>query len=442
MTRAALYIRVSSDRQAKEGDSIPAQREALRQYVAKKGYVIAGEYIDDGISGTKYSQRDELQRLLSDVQDGQIDIILFTKLDRWFRSIRHYMRTQDILDRYRVGWLAIWEPIYDTTTPQGRLIVNQMLSIAQFEAENTGQRVRQVFRHKVAHGEVITGKHPAGFRIADKHLVLSDDADIVREAFEYYSMHGNIADTMRHYAGRANMPTSKVNFMRMLKSPFYKGEHPSGVKDYCPAIVSAELWDDVQRKLAMNVKKSQKQIYIFSGLIRCAECGKVFGGCSRIWRRQKGDVLEKKYRCTGRYARIPRECCNSKTITETAMEKYLLEQIPNIKLEYEIAEKKRVDNTAKIRKIERKLERLKDLYVEELIDLGAYKTDRERLLAEMDKLSQETPERSTEDIRALLRPDLRSLYETFTEDEKRFFWRGVVKEIRIDSERNITVLFA
>ena len=82
------------------------------------------------------------------------------------------------------------------------------------------------------------------------------------------------------------------------------------------------------------------------------------------------------------------------------------------------------------------------MYVEELIDLGAYKADRERLLAEMDKLSQETPERSTEDIRALLRPDLRSLYEAFTEDEKRFFWRGIVKEIRIDSERKITVLFA
>ena len=72
MTRAALYIRVSSDRQAKEGDSIPAQREALQQYVAKKSYTVAGEYIDDGISGTKYSQRDELQRLLSDVQDGHL----------------------------------------------------------------------------------------------------------------------------------------------------------------------------------------------------------------------------------------------------------------------------------------------------------------------------------------------------------------------------------
>ena len=80
MIKAALYLRVSSDIQAKEGDSIPAQRDALRKYAKEHGMIIAGEYVDDGISGTKYSQRDELQRMLSDVEAGKIDIIIFTKL--------------------------------------------------------------------------------------------------------------------------------------------------------------------------------------------------------------------------------------------------------------------------------------------------------------------------------------------------------------------------
>jgi DNA invertase Pin-like site-specific DNA recombinase len=150
MKRVALYMRVSSDQQVKEGDSIPAQRDALTKYAKEKGYSIVGEYLDDGISGTKYSQRDELQRLLSDVQSGKIDLILITRLDRWFRSVRHYTATQEILDKNNVGWLAIWEPVYDTTTPQGRLIVNQMMSIAQFEAENTGQRIRQVQAYKLS----------------------------------------------------------------------------------------------------------------------------------------------------------------------------------------------------------------------------------------------------------------------------------------------------
>ena len=120
MKRVALYMRVSSDQQAKEGDSIPAQRDALTKYAKEKGYSIVGEHLDDGISGTKYSQRDELQRMLSDVQAGKIDLIIFTRLDRFFRSVRHYTATQAILDKHNVGWLAIWEPVYDTTTPQGR----------------------------------------------------------------------------------------------------------------------------------------------------------------------------------------------------------------------------------------------------------------------------------------------------------------------------------
>ena len=122
----ALYIRVSSDKQAREGDSVPAQLDALRKYATEHNLHVYREYIDDGISGTKYSQRDELQALLDDVRAGHIELIIFTKLDRWFRSVRHYTHTQEILDAHNVGWLAIWEPIYDTTTHQGRLIVNRL----------------------------------------------------------------------------------------------------------------------------------------------------------------------------------------------------------------------------------------------------------------------------------------------------------------------------
>ena len=89
MKRTAIYLRVSSDRQSQEGDSIAAQRQALAKYIDDRpDLVLAGEYIDDGISGTKYSQRDELQRMLADVEDGKIDLLIFTRLDRFFRSVR------------------------------------------------------------------------------------------------------------------------------------------------------------------------------------------------------------------------------------------------------------------------------------------------------------------------------------------------------------------
>ena len=100
MKRAALYCRVSSLKQVREGDSLDAQISALRKYVAEHNYLVnAGEYIDDGISGTKFDERDDLQRLLRDVEDGKIDIILVCRIDRWFRSVRHYTATQAILDK-------------------------------------------------------------------------------------------------------------------------------------------------------------------------------------------------------------------------------------------------------------------------------------------------------------------------------------------------------
>ena len=267
MKRAALYIRVSSDKQVKEGDSIPAQREALRKYAKEHNFLIAGEYIDDGISGTKYSQRDELQRLLDDVAAGKIDLIAFTKLDRWFRSVRHYTATQAILDKYNVGWTAIWEPIYDTTTPQGRLIVNQMMSIAQFEAENTGQRIRQVQAYKLAQKEVISGSTPPGYSIENKHLVPNANAVNVLEVFETYSRTGSLNETLRRSAGLSGIPQGKNTLKRMLQNVIYIGKHPSGVDSFCDPIVPTALFEDVQRKLAMNIKSSQKELYIFSGCL-------------------------------------------------------------------------------------------------------------------------------------------------------------------------------
>lgn len=165
------------------------------------------------------------------------------------------------------------------------------------------------------------------------------------------------------------------------------------------------------------------------------------GGNTRRRIRGTCRTEEHQYRCARHYNYKPCRCINSKSIAESTVEKYLIAQIPNIKLQYEIGEEKRADNTAKIKKIERKLDRLKDLYVEELIDLTAYKADRARLLSELDKLSQEQPERRAEDLQALLRPDLWDLYGTFTNAEKRMFWRGIVERIEYGNDKRFTVRF-
>lgn len=451
MKRTAIYIRVSSQAQAQEGDSIPAQRKGLRTYIDEHDdLVFVDEYLDDGVSGTR-SDRDELQRLLCDVSEGKIDLILVTKLDRLYRSIRHYLNLQDALDKAGVNWIAIWEPIYDTSTPQGRLIINQMMSIAQFEAEQTGQRIRQVQEYKVSKGEVISGSTPTGLQIVDKHLVPDENAPLVKEAFEFYSFHGNLSATMRLTAHNPRFPRTQAAYKNMLRNTKYIGLF-RGNDHFCEPIVDADLFWDVQRKLQMNIKKSQKHDYIFSGLLRCAECGCVLAANTRhkrYPRKTTEDKIEivKLYRCPKRYNGGIRRCSNTKVCTEHVLERYLLDHIrPMVKdLVYtvDIQQSQVKDNRHKISVKKKRMERLRDLYLDGLMSLDEYKLEREAITAEIAKLSSESPAEPTDvdGLRKLLSSDFETLYAGLTASERQFFWRSIIKEIRFGLDRKYTVIF-
>lgn len=453
MKRTGIYIRVSSEKQAQEGDSIPAQREALRRYIDERpDLCFAGEYLDDGVSGTKFNQRDELQRLLEDVQAGSVDLIIFTKLDRWFRSVRHYAATQDILDKHGVGWIAVWEPIYDTTLPQGRLIIHQMLSIAQFEAENTGQRIRQVQAYKLSQREVISGSTPPGYHIVDKHLQPDVNAPNVLTAFETYSRTGSLNETMRLTVGLPGIPKTKPAVKRMLMNTLYIGRHPSGIEDFCPPIVPAMLFEDVQRQIGMNVKSNQKQTYVFSGLIRCAECGGAFAANTRRRQRGKGRLeIIHQYRCAKHYNSKPPRCGNPKVITEAALEKHLvcnLQSIVNdlvIRVEADAAPAK--NRAQQIASLQRKVDRLKELFVNDMISLDEYKADRAQYLDMIGSLEAEqhnTPEASEkalDGLRELAAKDLAGIYADLSRAERRRFWRAIIAAVHVGPDRSLTIDF-
>lgn len=432
--RAAIYVRVSSTVQAKEGDSIPAQLDALNKYAIERKYQIIGTFVDDGVSGTK-DDRDELQKLLALVEQDAVDIILFCKLDRWFRSIRHYINTQALLDAHGVNWTAIWEPIYDTTTPQGRLIVNQMMSIAQFEAEQTGQRIRQVQAYKVKQREVISGTTSPGYSIIDKHMVPNEDADDVRRAFDIYDRTNSLAETVRSMAG-TNLPKSANGMRSMLMRTWYIGEG-YGMTDFCPAIVDRDLWERVQVALKRNVKGNQTHVYLFSGLLRCAECGCVMAGLTRKREHRNPASL---YRCAKHFQRYAEKCCNSKVITENVLERKLLDMLPNIIIEQiEVHEKRQIPVISYERQkasLEKKIERLKVLFVNDEISLEEYRVDKATLMKQIAELAPVTPSEPPQAILALQGLNLSEIYETLTKEEKRRFWRGIIKEIRFDKERN------
>lgn len=432
--RAAIYCRVSSTQQAKEGDSISAQLDALNKYAIERKYEIIGTFVDDGVSGTKYSERDELQRLLQLVQEDKVDIILIAKLDRWFRSIRHYVATQAILDEHNVGWLAIWEPIYDTTTPQGRLIVNQMMSIAQFEAENTSSRIKQVFAYKAQNREVLSGNIPPGYSIENKHLVPNEQANDIRRAFDVYDRTNSIADTVRAMEG-TGLPTTTQGMKYLLKRRVYIGE-AHGLADFCEPIVERDVFDRVQIALSRNIKRSQKRTYLFTGLIHCKDCGSLMISSCRNGRGDKSLY----YRCKGHYQKLQDRCVNSKVIYESVLEKMLIDMLPDLIVEQVEMHKKRsapvISYERQKSALEKKIERLKVLFVNDEISLEEYRVDKATLMKQIAELAPVKPSEPPQAVLQLQGMDVKAIYETLTKEERRTFWRGIIKDIRFDHDRH------
>ncbi len=441
----AIYVRVSTDRQAKKGDSIDEQLSTCKNYIAsKENMVLAGTYIDDGISGRKI-KRGDFEQLLDDVRLGRVNLIIFTKLDRWFRSLRHYLNTQAILEANHCDWLAVDQPYFDTTTPHGRAFVAQSMTFAELEAENDSVRIRDVFDYKYRQGEVLSGKVPLGYSIENKHLVLNQDADKALHIFQFYAECGSLNQTISHLERDMGIIMSQDNLKKsVLKNKKYIGVFRDN-DHYCPALVPVDLFERVQELLAINIKVSQKYSYVFSGLLRCAHCGQAFSGAMRKIKKRNGDGYYKYpfYRCHGAYPN--KRCVNRKIIFESYIERYLLSNIQDLLqkyiADYEIAAAKVVDYDSRRASILKKIDKLKDLYVNDIITMDELKQDKERYTKELESLPRNQSQKDMAPIRKLLKMDLNSVYETLDPAERRQLWRSVIKEIQIDDRRNLKVIF-
>ena len=447
--RVAVYIRVSTDAQAKDGDSLRDQIATTQKYIDNhEDMILFDTYVDDGISGQKL-KRDDFQRLMDDVRAGRIDLIVFTRLDRWFRSLRHYLNTQDILDRHGVSWTAIDQPYFDTSTPHGRAFVNNSMIWAELEAQNDSDRILSVFDDKVAHGEVLSGKTPLGYCIQNKHLVPDENAPIAVAIFEFYRKSGNLVETVHYMEREHGLVRSIASLKNMLKNTKYVGVF-RGNEHYCPALISRDIFDDVQRLLKINIKSGKTHDYIFSGLVVCADCDHSMSGgqqrCSRVLANGTKVVYRySSYKC--RQAISLHRCANNKIALESTLERFLTDRIrPEIEkyiADYEVANMPAMRTDAKRRSIEVKLQKLKDLYLNDIISIDEYKADREKLMNQIMKLEAEEtrPIKDLSHLRDFLKMDFESVYDSFTIPEKRELWRSIIREIRIDHNKNIKIIF-
>ncbi len=435
--RAALYPRVSTEEQHIKGLSLPAQQQALEDYAKAHGYEIVGVYADEGISARKpVRKRPAMMRLLEDVKKDKIDIILVTKLDRWFRNIKEYHLTQEILETHHCYWKTIFEN-YDTSTANGQMVVNIMLSVAQSESDRTSERIKTVFEYKISQGMVPTGMcAPYGFRIVNKYIEKDPDTKhIVEDAISYYFTWFSVQKTYKYLREKYGDEAPSFNMVdRIFKNPKYWGEW-DGNKEYCEPYMTPEQVRKMKSVKNTRTYEGDGYTYIFSSLIKCPICGRSLTGYKKKQQLSSGEVsIYRRYRCLKKYDKHP-----SPNITETVVEAYMLEHVVE-KLEQEIfkseknmqMKKKKNPSVALLAERDRlntmyQKGRINDEYYDEQYAILTEKINQYRDIAEI------TPESYTQ-IRNVFSGDWIDMYKKLDNEHKNSFWKSIIKEIRCDKD--------
>lgn len=344
--RAVIYTRVSTDEQASEGFSLKAQEARSKSFIESQGWTLTADpYIDDGYSA-KDLNRPAIQQLLQDLKEKKFDVLVVYRLDRLVRSVLDLNHLLQLFEEHNVKFKSVTE-VFDTTTATGRLFINLVASVAQWERENLAERVLVGQERKALEGKRNGATAPYGYKLEDGKLVIHpEEAKIVREIFDLYRLYGmwTIAKKLNQkgiptqHGMKWGTPSVKV----ILTNPVYCGNirwnyrKPSGKKkdpdqviisqgDHEP-IISEQLFEDTQRKMEGRQIHSAKALtsdYPFSSVLSCPRCGAPVNGMRRI----KDGNMYYYYFCSTRKNKT-HAACNMPSLSEKMIEEVILNSIP------------------------------------------------------------------------------------------------------------------
>jgi site-specific DNA recombinase len=335
--RTAIYLRVSTDEQVKEGYSLNAQEEKLRAFCYSQDWEIVKIYREEGVSA-KNLERPQIKKLLKEL--SQFDVVLVYKLDRISRSVADINSLLQTFEKNKVSFKSATEP-YDTTTSQGKLLINIFASLAQFEREQLAERVFTGMERMVTEGKRAGAAAPFGYDLVDGKLIINPkEAEWVMYIFNAYKTKGKRA--IAEELNKRGIKTKQGNYWQdgvvtyVATNPVYCGyirwnyRKSSGaktnnemlVKAEHEPIISKEHFDQVQKIMMNRSGKGYKGTthYPFTGVLKCNRCGKpLIGG-----KREKKNGEYRFYRCTGRFNY---KICDLPIIPEDVIEKEFFEKL-------------------------------------------------------------------------------------------------------------------
>ena len=273
-SRCAIYTRKSTDEGLEQAfNSLDAQREACAAFILSQkheGWTVLPTLYDDGGYSGGTMERPALQRLLADIEAGQIDVIVVYKVDRLTRALSDFAKLVEVFDRRGVSFVSITQQ-FNTTTSMGRLTLNILLSFAQFERELIGERVRDKIAASKKKGMWMGGTVPLGYDVKDRKLIVNEaEARAVVDIYQRYLKLSSVPALGEELAAAGirskrrfrpdgteygHQRFSQGALYLMLQNRTYRGEATHKGSSYPGehlAIVDKPLWDAVQAVLAEN----------------------------------------------------------------------------------------------------------------------------------------------------------------------------------------------
>ncbi|MEQ8785092.1 MAG: recombinase family protein [Pirellulaceae bacterium] len=297
--RCAIYTRKSTDEGLdQEFNSLDAQRESGEAYIKSQqheGWRCLPEHYDDGGFTGGNMERPALRRLMQDIEDGQVDCVVVYKVDRLSRSLLDFARMMETFERHRVSFVSVTQQ-FNTATSMGRLILNVLLSFAQFERELISERTRDKIAAARRRGKWCGRTPILGYDVVDKKLVVNQaEAERVREMFALYLQHESLLAVVDELARRGwknkqrrtrkgvvvgGSAFHKANLHHLLRNVTYVGkiQHKDEVYEgEHPPIVEADMFQRVQRLLSRNGREGGREVRnrcgaLLSGRLRCVAC--------------------------------------------------------------------------------------------------------------------------------------------------------------------------
>ena len=464
----AAYIRVSSQEQKLHGISLDAQIAKLTEYAKAHNMKIVEWYKDEGVSGRKLiKKRPELQRMIEDAENRKFKRIIFIKLDRFFRSVAEYHECMKRLQTGGVIWTATEEK-YDLSTASGEAFVNMKLTMAQFEADQTSERIKMVNEYKIKTGQPLfgSGSFPFCYHVTEpengeRHKYVGKREaeimyDLIAEVKKKRSVRAAVLHVNQKYGRTFGYKAAMNALQNEMIYGFYRGN-----PNYCEPYISKDEFDEIQAIIKRNPRTSNtERTYIFSGLIRCPCCGNRLSGAT-LNRSRKGKngvkhiYIYPGYRCQKHNVSSGQFCSWSSMPFESRIEKELLTAIE------EIVQRKKI-NVISMRDAADKVSKYNLPALQDELDRlnyswqkGRIKTVEEydkRYDALMEQIEAAQNEQASlndapdyEKIQQILCSGWKETYAALDAEHKRAFWRSFVEEIELawnkDEKRVIDIKF-